>query len=104
MAPIVIYRDETLAEGAIKSIRGMDAVDNLLVQAGFEKCFIHAQSIALIKKFYDGLQLNVLVTLWHDNWNNLQVMKNEIKKVHNSTSYLVINKLMAISSIIEDKY
>ena len=104
MAPIIIQRDETLSEGIIKSIRGMSTVEELLNKQGFSNYVIHGQPIGLIKKFYDGLHLNVLVTLWHDNWINLMEMQKDTEKVHNATSYLVINKLMAISSIIAEKF
>ena len=104
MSPIVIQRDDTLSEGVIKSIRGMDAVNNMLEKAGIERCFIHEKSLQLIKKFYDGLNVQALVTLWHDNWNTLQIMNKDSNVVKDNTSYLVVNKLMAISSIIQDKY
>jgi peptidase E len=102
MEPLAYTRQQTIEQG-IPFIKSTSLLTKLKENAGFDNTQIEPLTIRELKKYYDGLQLKDLITIWHDNYNSLMIMRGQVKH-HNATSFLVTNKILAIAAIINEKY
>jgi len=97
MNPLVITRYEHVKDNKFKFIKEstyLQSLDNTLIDDGMLKTLI---------KYYDGCQIYDLVTLWIDNYNSLMAL-DLTKEKHNTSTFIIINKLMAIAAIVKEKY
>ena len=98
MDPLAYTKKETLTKGNYNFIKHSPYL-NVLAHYNLTD----GQLVEKLVKFYDGCQINDLVTLWLDNLNSIMAL-DLTKEKHNTSTFIIINKLMAIATIVKEKY
>jgi len=98
MNPMAYTRKETIANGNYTFIK-----HSPFLKAAVQYELTDGQLVEKLVRFYDGCQINDLVTLWLDNMNSILAL-DLTKEKHNTSTFIIINKLMAIATIVKEKY